>query len=202
MNIINSSLHLPRLTKSNVNFSNVDVDESCGNMSVRFNLITDDTRFDCLIDFLHDKLRHEYYNPWNELEPEFEQSLNRDIDFVITMTDYGNYEFNLFAYGGEDTYTSAQVGLYDDEIELFKPYMYKYFEPSYQLEQLRRDVERSVNQIIPAKKLVGMRLISDRIVDNAYKAAWISENKKKCMVCEVADYTDDKCPAIVIKFGF
>jgi hypothetical protein len=80
--------------------------------------------------------------------------------------------------------------------------MYKYFEPSYQLEQLRRDVERSVNQIILAKKLVGMRLISDRIIGNAYKSAWMSENKKKCMVCEVADYTDDKCPAIVIKFGF
>jgi len=202
MNIINSSLPFPRLSKSNVNFNSIDADGSCGDMSVRFHLITDDVRFNELIEFLHDKIRNEYYNPWNELEPEFEQSLNRDIDFVITMNNYGNYVFNLFVYGGEDTYTSVQVDLCDDEIELFKPYMYKYFESDNQLEQVRGDVERSVNQIIPAKKLIDMKLVSDRVIGNAYKSAWKSKDRKKCMICEVADYTDKKCPAIITQFGF
>ena len=202
MFIINSNLPLPHLTKLNVNFINVDTDESCGNMYVRFELKTDDMRFDELIDFLHDKLREEYYNPWNEVNPEFEQSLNRDVDFVITMTDYGNYKFNLFAYGGEDTYTSVQVELCNNEIELFRPFMYKYFEPSYQLEQIRGDVERSVNNVVPINKLVGLRLISDRIIDGSYKASWISEEKQRCMICELAEYSDEKCPTIITKFGF
>jgi len=186
-----------------VNFSNVDVDESCGEMSLMFPLITDDLEFDDLLGLLNNKIRQDYYNPWNVFEPEFEQSLNnnRDINMVITMTDYGNYEFNLFKYT-DDMYTKIQVELYDDEIELFKSYMYKYFESSYQLEQIRGDVERSVNNVIPINKLVGLRLVSDRIVDGSYKASWMSEDKQRCMICELADYSDEKCPTIITKFGF
>lgn len=204
MNIINNEfISLPRLTFSNVNFSNVDVDESCGKMSLMFPLITDDLEFDDLLGLLNNKIRQDYYNPWNVFEPEFEQSLNnnRDINMVITMTDYGNYEFNLFKYT-DDMYTKIQVELYDDEIELFKSYMYKYFESSYQLEQIRGDVERSVNNVISINKLVGLRLVSDRIVDGSYKASWMSEDKQRCMICELADYSDEKCPTIITKFGF
>jgi len=204
MNIINNEfISLPRLTFSNVNFSNVDVDESCGEMSLMFPLITDDLEFDDLLGLLNNKIRQDYYNPWNVFEPEFEQSLNnnRDINMVITMTDYGNYEFNLFKYT-DDMYTKIQVELYDDEIELFKSYMYKYFESSYQLEEIRGDVERSVNNVVPINKLVGLRLVSDRIVDGSYKASWMSEDKQRCMICELADYSDEKCPTIITKFGF
>lgn len=202
MNIINNEIvSLPRLTKSNVNFSKLDVDESCGDMSLTFPLIADDLQFDDLLELLDNKIKQDYYNHWYELEFEFEQSFNRHVDLVITMTDYGNYEFNLFKYT-DDIFAKIQVELCDDEIKLFEPYMYKYFEPSYQLEQIRGDVEKSVNNKIPVNKLVGLKLVSDRIVNNSYKAAWISENKQKCMICELADYIDNKCPVIITKFGF
>lgn len=204
MNIINNEIvFLPCLTSSNVNLDKLNVDESCGEMSLTFPLITDDLKFDDLLELLNNGIRRDYYMSGNVVEPEFEQSLNnnRDIDMVITMTDYGNYEFNLFKYT-DDMYTKIQVELYDDEIELFKSFMYKYFEPSYQLEQIRGDVEGSVNKKIPRKELIGLKLVSDRIVDNSYKAAWISEDKQKCMICELADYIDDKCPVTVTKFGF
>ena len=102
MNIINDiSTSLPRLTKDNVNFAEIDVDESCGDMSVKFPLITDDMEFDWFIDWLNQKIRQQHYFIGNEPEPEFENALaySRDIDFMITMTDYGNYEFNLFKIG-------------------------------------------------------------------------------------------------------
>lgn len=203
MNIINNEIvSLPRLTKSNVNFDKFKMDESC-ETSLTFPLITDELRFDDLLELLNNRIRQDYYNPWNEFEPEFEQSLNnnRDVDIVITMTDYGNYEFNLFKYT-DDMYTKIQVELCNDEIELFESYMYRYFEPSYQLEQIRGDVEKSINNLIPIKKLVGMRLISDRIVNGTYKAAWMGENKNRCIICELTDYEDEKCPVIITKFGF
>ena len=67
MNIINNEIvSLPRLTKSNVNFSKLDVDESCGDMSLTFPLIADDLQFDDLLELLDNKIKQDYYNHWDE----------------------------------------------------------------------------------------------------------------------------------------
>lgn len=203
MNIINLRLSLPYLTKSNVNFDSLDVDESCGDMSIKFSLNTDGIRFDELINYFHDRIRHEYYPRDYEIESEFEESLNRDIDLVITMTDYGNYEFNLFNFADNDElYFKIQIDLNSDEIELFKPYMYKYFEPDYQLEQIRQESVQTINTVIPKQIRDKFKLIVDRLDGVRYRSCWESSNSKQSIICELLDYTKQKCPITITKFGF
>ena len=204
MRIINNyQVTLPRLSENTIDFANITTDESCGQMLVKFPLITDSQQFNSLVEFLHNQIREHYYNPENEIEQEFEESLNRDIDFIMAMNDYGNYEFLLFN-GTNDygIYTKVQVDLSNDEIELFTPYMYKYFEPQNNIEDIRHDICTSINAEIPVRKLKDLHLLVDDIDCNHYIAVWMSENKKKCMVCDVDDYTDNKCPVTVVKFGF
>jgi len=203
MNIINNSLSLPRLTSNIIDFKHVNVDESCGDMMVSFNLsVDDDIRFNDLFELLHDKIRESHYLLWDyEAESEFENSLNHSLRLVITMNDYGNYEFNLFNFAGED-YASVQIDLANDEIELFKAYMIKYFESDSQIEELRNDSVQTLNSVLPKNILNKMELVADNIIGNRYRSAWISYDDNQSIMCEIGDYTDKKCPVRIVKFGF
>lgn len=127
--------------------------------------------------------------------------MNRSLRLVITMNDYGNYEFNLFNFADED-YTSIQVDLSDKEIELFKPYMLKYFESDNQLEQLRNDSVQTLNSALPKKILNKMKLVADNLIGNRYRSAWISYDNNQSVICEIADSTNNQCPVRIVKFGF
>lgn len=203
MNIINFNTPIPHLTKDMIDFSNMDFDESCGEPSITFPLILNDVRFDELIKLFHDTIRQEYYPQNYEVEQEFEDSLNPNIDLVITMNNYGNYEFTLFNCTDDgEIYAKYQVDLCDREIELFQPYMYKYFESAYQLEQTRENVVITLDTVIPDIIKSKFRLVSDSISGNRYRSAWISSDNKYSAVCELDDYTDANCPVKIVKFGF
>lgn len=203
MNIINNSLSLPHITSNIVDFEHVNVDEGCGDMMVSFNLLVDnDIRFDDVFALLHNQIRHNHYPlPHYEVEPEFEESLNRSLRLVITMNDYGNYEFNLFNFADED-YTNIQIDLSNKEIELFKPYMLKYFETDNQLEQLRNDSVQTMNSVLPKKILNKMKLIADNLVGSHYRSAWISYDSNQSIIYDIADCTQQQCPVEIVKFGF
>jgi hypothetical protein len=99
-------------------------------------------------------------------------------------------------------YTNKVFVLCDREIELFLPYMYKYFESAYQLEQTREDVVRTLDSVIPNRIKSKFRLVSDSISGNRYRSAWISSDNKYSAICEIDDYTDANCPVKIVKFGF
>ena len=209
MNIINfESIPLPRLTFNMVDFTHVNIDDSCGNTIVSFPLlIQNDKRFDAVIDLLHDNIRCEYYPFMSDyiVEPEFEASLNHNLNLTITMNDYGNYEFNLFNCTDDgEVYSQIQVDLSDKEIDLFRQYMIDNFESDEidQLNQIREDVVKTVNSSLPHDILDKMKLVSDGLSGNRYRSAWITDDDRQCICCEIQDYTDDKYPVKIIKFGF
>lgn len=208
MTIINfSSLPLPHLTFNMVDFVHVYIDVSCGNTIVSFPLlIQNDKRFDAVIDLLHDNIRCEYY-PFSDysVEPEFESSLNHNLDLTITMNDYGNYEFNLYNFTDDgEVYSKIQVDLSDKEIDLFRQYMIDHFESDEinKLNQIREDVARTVNLELPQDILAKMKLVSDDLSGNCYRSSWITTDNQQCMFCEIQNYTDKTCPVKIIKFGF
>ncbi|HBC31639.1 MAG TPA: hypothetical protein DC024_10415 [Clostridiales bacterium] len=70
------------------------------------------------------------------------------------------------------------------------------------LEECRIAVCQNMNRVVPEKIRKKMKLVSDSVVGNRYRAAWISYDHQECIICQLADYTQPQCPVELVPFGF
>ena len=70
------------------------------------------------------------------------------------------------------------------------------------LEECRVDACQTINKVVPERIRNKMKLVSDSLVGNRYRAAWISYDQCECIVCQIADYTKPQCPVELVPFGF
>lgn len=84
------------------------------------NEATQSKEFDGLQDLLIEVLHSNYYNPWNEIESEFEESIDKKLYFNMMLNPKtGDYDFTVstFADNGE-VMAEVKIGLTDTEYQM------------------------------------------------------------------------------------
>lgn len=70
------------------------------------------------------------------------------------------------------------------------------------LERIRADAVKSMGTVLPKAILNKMKLVSDSIIGERYRSAWISYDNQESIICEIKNCFDPKCPTEVVPFGF
>ena len=138
-----------------------------------------------------DLLRKNYYNPWNEVDPEFENSIDGELYFNVIFdmkTERCRFTISSFADDGEIMAEMA-IDLSNDEYTMLLPVIQKSF-GIIDINDIRSETFASISQGLSYNYLKQFKLVSDQIDNTRYRGAWVSANYKHCLVIELDDYTN------------
>ena len=134
-------------------------------------------------------LKKNYYNPWNEVEPEFEKSIDGELYFnVIVDENKNNYRFTISTFANE-VMAEMEIELSNDEYTMLLPVIQKSFE-IIDINEIRSETFASISQGLSYDYLKQFKLVSDQIDNTRYRGAWVSANYKHCLIVELNDCTD------------
>jgi len=157
--------------------------------------------FDEIHAFLTTKLKEQYREDMDVSKSEFEELIGPSLHLAITVDEQEGYKFEIFKFALiESVEASIQVSFDEKELKQIKPVL-KYLD-NRKLEEVRNESVQSMRTQIPKKIGNKLKLVADNITDVRYRAAWISYDYHECIVVEIANCLDKKCPVKVVEFGF
>jgi hypothetical protein len=150
------------------------------------------TKFEDFQFAIADVLRENYYMPDNEVEPEFENSIDGELYFNIIFTniDKCNFrcKFTISTFANE-VMAEMEIGLSDDEYSMALLIIQHKFK-LVTINTIRAEIVASISQGLSYDYLQQFKLVSDQIDNTRYRGAWVSANYKHCLVVELDDYTN------------
>ena len=202
MNIINfDEISMPQLKTSMLDFAHANCDSELIQILLS-SIVCQSNKFATIQEIL----RNVYYMPENVLEPEFEQSIDGKLYLNIVPDIIYGYRFTLAKFAdNNEIMADVQIELSQEEFELVEPLIGKYFDNEFDeniLNQIRIETVQTMRTSVPKEISNKLKLVSDSIIGHRYRSAWISYDNKKCICCELSDYTNKKCPIIMNEFGF
>lgn len=185
MYVINhSDIRLPQLKESMLNFSKGLYEYDL--IHIPFTQeANQSTKFEDFQFAITDVLRQNYYMPDNEVEPEFENSIDGELYFNITIDVNMNYHFTISTFANE-VMAEMEINLSDNEYEMLLPIIQKNFDVV-DINTIRAETFTSISQGLSHNYLKQFKLVSDQIDNTRYRGAWVSANYKHCLVIELDD---------------
>jgi hypothetical protein len=159
-------------------------------------------------DSAFERFLKQYINDGNDVDEIIDQEPN--LFLTIDGSDGEQIYFlqsfiKIDHWSGEDTEClTEQIQLSEmeqDSIDLaLLPLLDK--DKQQTLERIRADAVKSMGTVLPKAILNKMKLVSDSIIGECYRSAWISYDNQESIICEIKNCFDPKCPTEVVPFGF
>ncbi len=159
-------------------------------------------------DSAFERFLKQYVNDGNDVEEIIDQEPNL---FLTIDGNSGEQVYFLQSFIKIDHWSGEDTECMTEEIQLsdaeqsrvgfaLLPLLDKYKQQF--LEKIRTDAVKSIGTVLPKAILNKMKLVSDSIVGERYRSAWISYDNQESVICEIKNCFDPKCPTKVVPFGF
>jgi len=194
----NNFAYLPHfiLKQDLLDFENVEHDSE--SIIIPFTSeISDNLYFEHIKEILENQLRYFYTDEyWKDCEIQGSYSL------VICKNIDVSYGFQI-QFVDKEYYcdTAIEVELNSNERQILKSIIDKAFNSKHTIENIRKNVAYSFSTYVSESVLNKLKLVSDSINGNRYNSAWITDDNQCCIIANVNNISDSKCPVEIVKFG-